>query len=80
MMSFGMERLEFRLHDFTRFLWVSDSAKEVWQPRIDRIMHCLQDIAWRAVVAVCSPAPSCSSHPSSYPNGQAGWRSIIWKS
>ena len=55
MMAFGMERLEFRLHDFTRTLWVSDSAKEVWQPRISRIMDSLQDIAWRAVVAGIQP-------------------------
>ncbi len=55
MTSFGMERLAFRLHDFTRYLWVSDHAKEVWQPRIDTIVQCWQEIAWRAVVADIQP-------------------------
>jgi hypothetical protein len=33
-----MERLNFALPDFVRPSWVSDSAKEVWEPRINRIM------------------------------------------
>ncbi len=49
MTSFGMERLTFRLHDFTRLLWINDHAKEVWQPRISQIVQCWQEIAWRAV-------------------------------
>ena len=30
-----MERLDFTLPDFTRFAWVSDAARDVWEPRLD---------------------------------------------
>ncbi len=38
-----MERLDFRLPDFTRFSWVSDRAREVWQPRVDRLIAAWQE-------------------------------------
>ena len=38
----AMERLDFRLHDFTRWVWTGDSARAVWEPRIARI-----GAAWR---------------------------------
>src|SRR5208337_4565396 len=31
------ERLPFRMHDFTRLAWVSDRARDVWGPRLQRI-------------------------------------------
>lgn len=47
--AFAMERLNFRLHDFTRYSWVSDLARKTWQPRIQRILTSRQEIEWRAV-------------------------------
>ena len=29
-----MERLDFTLPDFTRVSWVSDDARDVWEPRL----------------------------------------------
>ena len=49
--SISMRRLPFRLQDFTRICWASDSAREVWQPRIGRISNAWLEIEWRAVVA-----------------------------
>ncbi len=46
-----MERLGFTLPDFTRVIWVSDAAREVWAPRLTLITTAWQDIEWRAVLA-----------------------------
>lgn len=55
MTIFAMERLNFRLQDFTRHLWVSDHAKDVWQPRIRKILTCLQETERLAVAADLQP-------------------------
>jgi hypothetical protein len=47
----AMERLGFTLPDFTRFMWVSDQAREVWQPRLERVTNAWLEIEWRAVLA-----------------------------
>ena len=46
-----LDRLDFVLPDFTRLAWVSDHAREAWQPRRGRITAAWLDIEWRAVVA-----------------------------
>lgn len=46
-----MERLDFRLPDFLRVSWVSDRAKEVWGPRLDRITRAWREIEWLSVAA-----------------------------
>ncbi len=50
-----MERLPFVLPDFTRLMWVSDRAREVWAPRLQRITRAWLEIEWRAVVAGVRP-------------------------
>src|SRR5919201_1053989 len=45
----SMQRLDFTLPDFTRFSWVSDRAREVWQPRLSRITQAWIRIEWLAV-------------------------------
>jgi radical SAM protein with 4Fe4S-binding SPASM domain len=47
----GMDRLDFVLPDFTRFAWVSDTAREVWEPRLSRLNEAWSEIEWRAVLA-----------------------------
>ncbi|HEY3095229.1 MAG TPA: radical SAM protein [Acidimicrobiia bacterium] len=47
----GMDRLGFVLPDFTRFAWVSDTARDVWEPRLDRVREAWSEIEWRAVLA-----------------------------
>ncbi|MCA9961587.1 MAG: class I SAM-dependent methyltransferase [Anaerolineales bacterium] len=46
-----IERLDFLLPDFVRRSWVSDDARAVWEPRLQRITHAWFDIEWRAVLA-----------------------------
>jgi methyltransferase family protein len=46
-----MRRLPFKLHDFTRISWVSDSARAIWEPRTKRIMNAWLEIEWRAITA-----------------------------
>ena len=38
------------LPEFTRVVWVSDRAREVWQPRLERITKAWADIEWLSVV------------------------------
>lgn len=51
------ERLPFVLPDFARIAWVSDLAREVWMPRIQRISQAFHEIEWlsiRSGVRACS--------------------------
>jgi len=45
-----MERLDFSLPAFTRLAWVSDRARNVWQPRFARVEDAIANIAWLSVV------------------------------
>src|SRR5260370_38409266 len=47
----GIERLDFVLPDFTRLSWVSDPAREVWEPRLSRITKAWFEIEWLAILA-----------------------------
>lgn len=47
----AMERLDYALPDFTRFMWVGDQARDVWQPRLERVTNAWLEIEWRAVLA-----------------------------
>ena len=46
-----MERLDFVLPDFTRLSWVSDLARKVWEPRLNRITKAWLEIEWLSVVS-----------------------------
>jgi hypothetical protein len=48
--SHGIQRLDFRLPEFTRYAWTSDHAREVWEPRVHRIIAGLQEVEWRSIV------------------------------
>lgn len=43
--------LPFRMHDFTRLSWGSDSARTVWELRIGRIVQALHEVEWFTVAA-----------------------------
>jgi len=59
-LSFDLvERLDFTLPDFTRFSWVSEEARRVWEPRLKRISAAWFDVEWLSVLAgvrLCSLA------------------------
>jgi len=43
--------LDFVLPDFTRLSWVSDPAREVWEPRLGRITKAWFEIEWLAILS-----------------------------
>lgn len=45
-----MERLNFVLPDFTRIIWVSEQARNSWEPRIMDIKQAWNEIEWLSVV------------------------------
>lgn len=45
----SIERLPFRIGDFTRFSWVSEHARIVWEKRIEQIINAWSEIEWLAV-------------------------------
>lgn len=46
-----MERLNFSLPDFTRLSWVSDAAREVWEPRLMQVTQAWLAIEWLSVAS-----------------------------
>ena len=47
---YGIDRLDYRLKDFTRYAWVSQQAREKWEPRINQIIRCWQELEWRSIL------------------------------
>jgi hypothetical protein len=45
------ERLPFVLPDFTRYSWVSEPARQAWEPRVARVMRAWLDVEWLSVAA-----------------------------
>jgi hypothetical protein len=45
-----VERLDFELPEFTRLSWVSDAARELWEPRLRRVTRAWLELEWRSVV------------------------------
>lgn len=60
------DRLDFALHDFTRLAWVSDGAREVWEPRISAILKAWSQIEWRAVLAGVRTCAVTMASPEEY--------------
>lgn len=58
-----MRRLSFELPEFRRILWVSDLAREVWEPRISSIVKAWLEIEWRSVVEGIRPCCAISMSP-----------------
>jgi Methyltransferase domain len=60
----AMERLSFALPEFSRVSWVSDEARDAWQPRLEAIIGAWSEIEWRSIAAgvracaVRMPGPS----------------------
>src|SRR5262245_48715991 len=73
MRSPAMERLPFVLPDFTRMMWVSDRARDVWAPRLQRITRAWLEIEWRAVVAGVRRCAITSVSPEGFVNDAARW-------
>jgi hypothetical protein len=48
--AFRRDRLSYVLPDFTRVSWVSDRARDVWEPRVSRIGAAWGEIEWQSIV------------------------------
>ncbi len=46
-----MNRLDFVLPDFTRVIWVSEQAKTLWEPRINRISNLFMKIQRESIIS-----------------------------
>jgi 2-polyprenyl-3-methyl-5-hydroxy-6-metoxy-1,4-benzoquinol methylase len=68
-----MERLAFTLPDFTRVLWASDTARDVWAPRLGRITKAWLDIEWRTVAAGVRPCGVTVASPEGFLELAATW-------
>src|SRR4051794_32047605 len=68
-----MQRLPFVLPDFTRLMWVSDGAREVWAPRLARITRAWLEIEWRAIVAGVRRCAITSVSPDGLVSDAARW-------
>ena len=44
------DRLPFRLPNFRRVAWVSETAREVWSPRLSRIADAWMEVEWQSVI------------------------------
>jgi hypothetical protein len=68
-----MDRLDFDLPDFVRVSWVSDLAREVWQPRLTRILTAWSEIEWLSVVAGMRPCGVTMASPEDYLSKAGKW-------
>lgn len=62
-----MARLKFQIPDFTRLLWVSAKAKDLWHPRIQRIGSAWAEVEKYSVVDKIREAHLTSTPPSTLP-------------
>ena len=46
-----MEMLAVSMPDFTRMSWVSEEAKQTWEPRLKRIADAWSEVEWRSVAS-----------------------------
>lgn len=49
MPDYTIKRLNFRLKEFTRNVWVSNQAGEIWHPRITKLLNYLQEMELQSV-------------------------------
>src|SRR5215207_10267413 len=71
-----MKRLNFSLPDFTRFSWVSDQARIIWKPRIDKIREAWENIVWLSVVHSIRPCCLISIRPEELPKDAEIWTAL----
>jgi hypothetical protein len=72
----SMERLDFTLPDFTRFAWVSDAARDAWEPRLNRITAAWVEIEWRAVAAGVRRCAIATTTPEGFLVESARWADL----
>jgi SAM-dependent methyltransferase len=72
----SMERLDFKLPDFTRVAWVSDAARDAWMPRLNRIMAAWLEIEWRAITAGVRRCAIATASPEEFLTQATRWADL----
>lgn len=67
------DRLAFQLPDFTRIAWVGDAAREVWEPRLQRITRAWFAAEWETVAAGHRRCAVIPTSPERLPELAAKW-------
>jgi hypothetical protein len=71
--STTMDVLDFELPEFTRIAWVSDAAREVWEPRLTRITKAWQHVEWLSIVCGMRRCAVTMVSPTAFVAGAAEW-------
>jgi hypothetical protein len=71
--AFRRDRLPYVLPDFTRVSWVSDRAREVWEPRVSRIGAAWGEIEWQSIVQAVRRCALLSVPPEQLVARSAAW-------
>lgn len=69
----ALEKLDFELHDFVRFAWASDTAREVWQPRLKRIANAWTNLEWLSTLAGIRSCAIMFVRPEDFVDQAAQW-------
>ncbi len=73
-LSFDLvERLDFTLPDFTRFSWVSEEARRVWEPRLKRISSAWFDVEWLSGPRISLTQVPCASRNQGSQRSSGSW-------
>ncbi|MCP4547299.1 MAG: radical SAM protein [bacterium] len=67
------ERLDYTFPDFTRVSWVSDAARTIWEPRLNRIREAWAEIEWLTVAAGIRPCAVTMVSPEDFEVGAGPW-------
>jgi hypothetical protein len=69
--SFSMQRLNYKLEEFTTYSWVNEDAKAVWEPRISKVRDCLDELEWRSILEGVRACALTSVAPDRLPSFRA---------
>ena len=70
-----VDRLDFTLPDFTRLSWVSEEARQVWEPRLKSISRAWLDIEWLSVPAKIRSCSLTRLSPEAFTREAVRWAS-----
>src|ERR1051325_2991316 len=71
-----MDRLGFQLPNFTRITWVSDTARNTWEPRLRRVAETWLDIQWLAILSGLRRCSLASVPPQYFATRSEKWSEL----
>lgn len=61
-----LPRLDFSLPEFTRFAWVSEKARETWEPRLVKIRRAWSQVEWLSILSGVRTCALTQLNPSEF--------------